>query len=142
MFELDNPFWNKWLEFIRDFWGVYSPNWRLNLRLYVGKIGSISIGNVDFERGPYFYYYPAEGWIHTDGTNGVVEWEGTLYGDLEIRNMWWDDWLDVGSWACMGIVDFEGLWIQNRFRSHTPVYLLGNAQHVNITYEQPDIDRP
>jgi hypothetical protein len=24
MFELDNPFWNKWLEFIRDFWGVYT----------------------------------------------------------------------------------------------------------------------
>jgi hypothetical protein len=39
-----------------------------------------------------------------------------------------------GIFAYTGIREFKGLWIKE---IHKPIYLLGNAEHVKITYESP-----
>jgi hypothetical protein len=132
MFKLDKPFWDKLLEWCRNFLHFYG--WKeYNYRYYNGKIGSISI-SWHVQSILYDYvYYPSKGWVWTNGSNGVVKWNGTLYGDFGSVNVWEDNWYTY--YVYKGVNDFEGLWIDSRFYNH--VYFIGNAEHVKIRYDAP-----
>jgi hypothetical protein len=64
---------------------------------------------------PYGYLYPANGWIHTIGLNGIRKWDGRFSGG-------------IGS---LGAIDFTGLslYLDNNER-----YYLGFALYVDIAY--------
>jgi hypothetical protein len=80
-------------------------------------------------------YHPSVGWVWTNGSNGVVKWNGTLYGDLGSVKVWEDGWLRETYYVYKGVIDFEGLWIDSRFYNHE--YFIGNAEHVKISYDAP-----
>ncbi len=75
-------------------WQLFSPFWMLiniyvlrffGLRLYksVSLCGYISIGDGAREHGGgESYDTPSQGWIRTEGINGIIEINGSLYGAL------------------------------------------------------------
>jgi len=134
MHDLAYPILNEILVSIRRICGILDI-WRFNFRYYDGEIGNISLGHYYSWVYGGEIYYPAKGWVWTDGSNGIVKWEGKLYGTLEIRLMWSEGpWNEHEKGAYMGIRDFEGLWI---WRLLKPGYLLGNAEHVSLSYTPP-----
>ena len=135
MFDLDNPFWNRFLEFLRNFYILLVfDDWNpINLLYYEGEIGQISFGRTIAEYGDR---YPTKGWIWTKGTSGVVKWEGEFYGDIKRRLVYEDVWYDIQEYVYEGVKNFEGLFIDKR--GEPPCYL-GNAEYVSITYGRPPI---
>jgi len=127
MHDLNRIFLNIILEFLRflPFGHDYNFNY------FNGKIGGISFG--EFWYG-YPYWYPSEGWVHTNGSNGVIKWEGEFYGARGIRQFYGSTYESL-TWVFMGVTNFEGLWI-DRWNQHPPCYL-GNADHVNLRYDEP-----
>ena len=122
---------DRWfLNFILGFLRLYSI--ADNYRHYLGKMNSICFG--EFWSG-YPYWYPSKGWVHTNGTNGVVKWEGEFYGGAKGA-----EWLggfvyEYQVWTYIGVKKFEGLFI-DRWLQQPPCYL-GNAVQVKIRYDQP-----
>jgi hypothetical protein len=107
-------------------------SWReYNLPYFEGRIGEISFGS-----GIWMYpsYFPSRGWVWTNGTNGVVEWEGEFYGNIDEHMVWEDHVGDVKEYVYIGVNEFEGLWIDERGKHP---WFLGNAEHVSITYDEP-----
>jgi hypothetical protein len=95
-----------------------------NLPFFVGRIGKISFGCLDRYN---YMYFPSIGWVHTNGTNGVIKWEGEFFGNIGYIN-----WGLYNTKAYVGVNEFNGLWTQ-KGRPY-PCYFLGNAEHVSITY--------
>jgi len=134
MFKLDNPSLNILLWYLRSFFFIPGiEHWRyINLLFYIGEIGEISFGRYQKQ---YIEYYPANGWVSTDGLNGVVEWEGEFYGNLGRKLVYEDVWYHIAEWVYTGVSNFEGLWIgRNRLSYFKPVYFIGNAEHVGFSY--------
>jgi hypothetical protein len=118
------------LNFILGFLRLYDV--ADNYRYYLGKINSICFG--EYWSG-YPYWYPSNGWVHTNGTNGVVKWEGKFYGGAKGT-----EWLggfvyEYQTWTFIGVKKFEGLFID--LWSQQPPCYLGNAEYVKIRYDQP-----
>jgi hypothetical protein len=74
-----------------------------------------------------------DGWVSTDGSNGVVEWNGEFYGNLGRKLVYEDVWYRIKEYVFTGISNFNGLWIGRLF-PNIPVYFLGNAEHVSLSY--------
>jgi hypothetical protein len=131
MFDLARPFMDFLLEF-----GRYGMCWyEKNLIYYKGKMGFISLSNYwwDFWED---YYHLTKGWVWTNGTNGVVKWEGTLFGNIISRTIWGGGgYTRLNVELYMGVKDFTGLFIDSPFNNH--VYFVGNAAHVKISYNPP-----
>ena len=91
----------------------------------------MSFGRYDVD---YDMYNPSHGWVHTNGTNGVVEWSGSFYGNI-------DYWEEVYEYPhgytftdgyYQGLDEFNGLWTQNSVWGQGT--FIGNAEHVKLTY--------
>ncbi len=82
-------------------------------------------------------YSYAEGWVYTNGLNGKITWNGTLYGNLSngLFSMFWLFWLR--DWYNTGVFGFSGIKI---FRWEKPYkhYYLGFAQLVGISYHEDE----
>ncbi len=60
---------------------LYNLFWRLKNILHISLYGFISFDySFHDDHNCESYYYPSEGWIRTEGTNGVKEWNGSFYG--------------------------------------------------------------
>jgi len=132
MFDLYSLFWGLLLGGLRVL--LQYQVWNLNLPYYNRKIGSITLGSAIHGIGYSTDYSPAGGWVWTNGTYGVIKWNGSFYGKIETKTIWWDPHQMWGIFAYTGIREFKGLWIKE---IHKPIYLLGSAEHVKITYESP-----
>jgi hypothetical protein len=46
--------------------------------------GLMTFGRAEQQTQPPYEmeYYPADGWVHTDGLNGVKTWNGSFYGNI------------------------------------------------------------
>jgi hypothetical protein len=140
MFDLDKPFWNRWVEFWRNFappgpW----PYWiRVNfLRYYKGKIGQISFGYISNYQNGYIEYFPSNGWVWTNGSNGKIKWEGALWGNIKCRYVTDDPIFAVWETVHIGVKNFEGVFIDRKGPFSVPPCYLGNAEHVRFTYTKP-----
>jgi hypothetical protein len=134
MFDLARPLLGLLLAF-----GQYGGmRWyEYNLMFYRGKMGFISFSNYwwDFWED---YYHRTNGWVWTNGTNGVVKWEGTLYGNISSRIVWGGGgYTRLNVELYMGVKNFTGIFFDSPFNNH--VYFVGDAEHVKITYEQPPL---
>ena len=59
--------------------------------------------------------YPANGWITTDGINGIKKWEGeNIWGDLPIEPFEFF----IFDYTYPGVYDFTGISIGNFFMGH------------------------
>jgi hypothetical protein len=131
MFDINRLFLNIFLENIRFLTLFYFGRF-YNFRYYDGKIGSIAFGSAEYGgMGPD--YSPAKGWVWTNGSNGIVKWNGSFYGK-DVEEIIWEPNLRWGVCAFGGVSNFNGLWITGHVK---PVYFIGNAEHVKITYEPP-----
>ena len=132
---LRRPFW----QFIRLNIGAFFYLFGIpyNLPYYNGLMDYISFGHCYYD-GQNKNYIPSKGWVHTNGLNGVVKWEGELYGDIIMEN-WWISY-SYKTWKVIyrGVRTFTGLFIDKLGKS--PCYL-GHANHVKISYE-PDTATP
>jgi hypothetical protein len=102
-----------------------------NYRHYLGKMDSICLG--EFWSG-YVTWFPAIGWVHTNGTNGVVKWEGEFYGAKGPESLGGHVY-EYQEWTFIGVNKFEGLFIDRWFQQ--PPCYLGNAYQVKMRYDQP-----
>ena len=70
---------------------------------------------------------PASGWVWTNGDNGIVEWDGTYYGQLGEQEVF----LFTHSYA--GAINFSGVRIKilHPFFRY-PSYYFGHAKHVSL----------
>lgn len=79
-------------------------------------------------------YYPGKGWVYTQGSNGVKEWEGWLYGQtgkkILIPYPMYDNWGFVTAYKFTGI-NFLGLVFD---------FFIGRASHVALGPEPPPLD--
>lgn len=138
IFKLDNPSLNNLLWYLRNFFFIPGiEHWRcINLLFYIGEIGEISFGRYERDGDDY---YSVDGWVSTDGSNGVVEWNGEFYGNLGRKLVYEDVWYEIKEYVFTGISNFNGLWIGRLF-PNIPVYFLGNAEHVSLTYTPSWLD--
>jgi hypothetical protein len=102
-----------------------------NYQFYLGKMNGIGFG--EFWNG-YGEWYPSKGWVHTDGTNGVIKWEGEFYGAKGAKPFRGFVY-EYQEWIYIGVENFEGLFIDRWFQK--PPCYLGNSEHVRLTYNQP-----
>ncbi len=79
---------------------------------------------------PKIEYHPCSGWIWTQGTNGVMAWEGSFYGDIKPNE-------GTSGFRkriyCTGATGFSGIkiWKGSGF------FLLGHALKASFSYEYP-----
>jgi hypothetical protein len=93
---------------------------------------SIFFGN--FKYYPYpNWFYPAQGWISTDGINGKQNLSGSFWGQ-KMTSGWQpqDDWCMNYTWR--GCVGFTGLITYVGIDS---AYYLGSALQVNVGSDRP-----
>jgi len=131
MFDLARPL----MDFLLEFGRIGMCWYEKNLMYYKGKMGYISFSNNwwDFWED---YYHHSHGWVWTNGTNGVVKWEGKLYGNITSRIIWGGGGFDrLNVELYMGVKDFTGIFFDSPFEDH--VYFVGNAAHVKISYSLP-----
>ena len=104
---------------------------------YIYSIIPVSIGSIvtfgirTWSPGYHVYYYPAYGWIHTNGKNGVKNYSGWFYGQIFT--------FDSGfTWTAyyIGIVGFTGIRIFS-FSVDDINYYLGFALKVHVGTEYP-----
>jgi len=89
--------------------------------------------------GNYHYYpypnwlYPAQGWISTNGMNGIQNISGSFWGQ-KVTSGWQpqDDWYMNYTWR--GCVGFTGLIT---YVGSDSAYYLGSALHVNVGPNRP-----
>jgi hypothetical protein len=102
-----------------------------NFPRFSGRIGLMSFGTYDVD---YDIYHPSGGWVHTNGTNGVIKWEtGGFYGNIdyweEVYEYPHDITFTMGYYK--GVDEFNGLWTQKS--GWNPGNFIGNAKHVSLT---------
>jgi hypothetical protein len=93
---------------------------------------SIFFGN--FKYYPYpNWFYPAQGWISTDGINGKQNLSGSFWGQ-KMTSGWQpqDDWCMNYTWR--GCVGFTGLIT---YVGTDSAYYLGSALQVNVGSDRP-----
>ena len=95
-----------------------------NFPLFVGRIGQISFGTIVWTMN---WWYPSNGWIWTNGSNGEIKWEGWFFGNIDEITL--DK--DIEQLAYQGVNEFNGIWIDGY--SEPPCFL-GNAKEIRITY--------
>jgi hypothetical protein len=74
---------------------------------------------------------PAEGWIYTNGLNGVKEWNNSFWGDLPIA-----PYEDIASSAAPGITGFTGIRIlldRPIFLTKGDIFYMGTALRIKIS---------
>jgi hypothetical protein len=130
MFDLPYPFWNFILEFIRNLWPIWTE---FNYHFLSGKIGYISFGMYDCDDVDELWR-PSKGWVNTNGTNGVINWEGEFRGNLKSRTVCVYPAFEIEIIVYMGVVNFEGIFTDKRGE---PPCFIGNAEHVCLSYNQP-----
>ena len=107
--------------FLSTIWGfIYDI-----LRASIGGIVTIGEWVVDEVND---YYYPAEGWIYTNGINGKKNWTGSFYGQISTRPGFWMTTLYTG------IVGFTGIRI---YKGDDIDYYQGYALKVHVGTEHP-----
>jgi len=101
---------------------IFRLSWIFNIRiLSIGYLGNIWV----WPNTKYVEYYPAHGWIYTNGKNGVKNYSGYFYGNLV------DVHPGYGRTYYPGISGFTGITIH---RKNIPgVYYFGYALKVAIT---------
>jgi|GEM_PF-3925203 hypothetical protein len=76
----------------------------------------------------YWDYFPVEGWCWTKGSNGILYWTGSLYGQIKIERLYsYDTIMEL----YIGIENFNGIVIKP-FN-----FYLGRAGQVSIDYTIP-----
>jgi hypothetical protein len=102
-----------------------------NFPNFNGRIGTLSVGSYDVD---YDEYSPSYGWVHTNGTNGVIKWEGAFYGDIDYTEIVWEypHGLTFTTGLYKGVHEFNGIWTQNS--KWGPSNFIGNAEHVKLSY--------
>jgi hypothetical protein len=98
---------------------------------------SIGFGYKRAYTGDPWEYYPANGWIWTKGSNGIVEWSGdSLWGNLGKKSWSVQDPFIPGGW---GIIDYQ---IKKGVKGFTGIRIgfsncifIGTASHVSIVTE-------
>ena len=105
---------------------------------------------VDISYGNYFYYsypppphpdgwfYPANGWISTNGTNGIQNISGSLWGQNVVGG-WQPLWDWNMNYTFRGVIGFKGLIIKSGVDD---VNYLGSARYVNVGPDRPDVPWP
>jgi len=79
---------------------------------------------------PPTHWYPASGYVYTNGLNGNISWNGEFYGQLS------SDYYTRGfSYTVAGVKDFRGFHFSN-FKAGI-CYYFGYAKHVKLGYKQP-----
>jgi hypothetical protein len=101
-----------------------------NFRHKIGIVESISFGEV---WDGYPIWNPSKGWVHTNGSNGVIKWGGEFYG-ANGAEQFAGEIYEYLTWVFMGVKNFIGLWIDSLL---LPPCYLGYAEHVNIRYDKP-----
>jgi hypothetical protein len=87
--------------------------------------GFLTIGSYwDFDPRMDPEYYPANGWVHTIGLNGLKTWDGSIYGNM-------GKILTISGGLYKGIVGFTGLKIIGMD------FFLGSALRVKLGYNHP-----
>jgi len=77
--------------------------------------------------------YPAVGWIYTNGTNGIIKWNGSLYGDLPVYYFLSLNWFIFFDFY-PGIIGFSGIKIILPLLGS---FYLGNAFEIKISTTPP-----
>jgi hypothetical protein len=93
---------------------------------------SIFFGNFHYYPYPN-WLYPAQGWLSTNGINGIQNISGSFWGQ-KITSGWQpqDDWYMNYTWrGCVGFTGFI-----THFGSDS-AYYLGSALHVNVGADRP-----
>jgi hypothetical protein len=93
---------------------------------------SIFFGNFHYYPYPN-WLYPAQGWLSTNGINGIQNISGSFWGQ-KITSGWQpqDDWYMNYTWrGCLG---FTGLIT---YFGSDSAYYLGSALHVNVGTDRP-----
>jgi len=92
------------------------------------QIGSIIFGiSIDAYLPPEFRFFPASGWIETQGLLGKKSWNGTFFGS--VRNL--------HNFECrqctyyFGAIGFIGLKVS---KGDGKIFFLGSAFHVDVDY--------
>ena len=96
-------------------------------------------GGVSIFFGNYHYYpypnwlYPAQGWISTNGMNGIQNISGSFWGQ-KVTSGWQpqDDWCMNYTWR--GCVGFTGLIT---YFGSDSAYYLGSALSINVCPDRP-----
>jgi hypothetical protein len=76
-------------------------------------------------------YSPAEGWVYTNGKNGVIQWDGKLFGiiEFEIPHIIYTYY--------PGIIGFTGIKIGSGYPPQYKFSFLGTALFVKIDSKHP-----
>ena len=90
----------------------------------VKLLSDIDYGKVVFNPG--IMYFPASGWIFTDGLNGIITWNNSFYGQYGSVGTIWPD---ADAWWYRGAIGFTGISITYGFQSH---FTLGTALRVKL----------
>jgi len=107
---------------------IYMPFFRNSVKpVYIGGVISFGYSWVELSHALPVYYRPSEGWVKTNGLNGVKEWNGEIYG-------WLGNLFPVGLQKDFkGVEGFTGL----RFYNSSSNYFLGYARHVKLDNIHP-----
>jgi len=110
--------------------GIFPHLWTgFNFPLFVGRIGQISFGTIVWMMN---WWFPSNGWIWTNGSNGEIKWEGWFFGNIDEITIN----KDIDKEAYVGVNEFKGIWI-DRIDYFEPPCFLGNAEQVKISYDTP-----
>jgi len=72
--------------------------------------------------------HPSEGWVWTDGSNGVIKWEEPVYGQIKTIRVGDENWDIIYYDYYVGAVDFKGI----KLRSLEGSFFIGRASHVAL----------
>jgi hypothetical protein len=117
-------------EFIKPFWPIFIV---INVTITFGRYRRDYGGGSGDQ-----YREPARGWIWTNGSEGVLQWNGdSLWGKLgtyfyayEWPSLIWNE-----VWCYIGVTGFTGIVI----RSCSKARFIGRASHIAITTKFPGI---
>jgi hypothetical protein len=117
-------------------WIIFNPFSTLSQMILKrqGNHCGVSIFFGNFKYYPYpNWFYPAQGWISTDGISGKQNLSGSFWGQ-KITSGWQpqDDWCMNYTWR--GCTGFTGLIT---YVGTDSAYYLGSALHVNVGSDRP-----
>jgi len=106
---------------------------RENFPYFNGRISLICFGT-NFIRYDDIHYYPSAGWVHTNGSNGVIKWKGTFYGNIDYfeSEEEYPPGYEYKEGLYQGVTEFNGVFI-DPWLDGNPSFL-GNAEHVKLSY--------
>jgi len=102
----------------------------LPIELSIRKSISFGHQNWHFELGGEFY--PSKGWIWTNGSNGVKQWDGSFFGQISRVEEYWGP---IVLTYCVGTTEFKGIMIYPLSSGND--FFLGTASHVAVGPKYP-----